>query len=154
MNNEGLCISCDLPALPRCRTDAGRREYGISGLCEVCFDNLFLDEDVVEPVLNIPPEQVLTLTELQYAPTGDGPWKIYLFNEDGYYDRENKYWFRRGKMKYPAEECTIEHAKKCADEWTERGLEVKITDGGDMLVFHSVNGEIVYGPNFWREVGL
>jgi hypothetical protein len=37
----GICIKCRQKALPRCTTDAGRREYEISGLCEVCFDGLF-----------------------------------------------------------------------------------------------------------------
>jgi hypothetical protein len=40
----GVCVSCREPALPKCKTDAGRREYRISGLCEVCWDNLFNEE--------------------------------------------------------------------------------------------------------------
>ncbi len=35
---EGLCVACREPAIPKCRTDAGRREYRISGMCEKCFD--------------------------------------------------------------------------------------------------------------------
>jgi hypothetical protein len=42
--DKGTCIACKLPALPRCYSDAGRREYGISGMCELCFDKMF-DED-------------------------------------------------------------------------------------------------------------
>lgn len=38
---SGLCIQCKLPALPRCYSKAGRKEFSISGLCEVCFDELF-----------------------------------------------------------------------------------------------------------------
>lgn len=37
---EGLCISCKEPAIPKCYSDAGRREYKISGLCEECFDEI------------------------------------------------------------------------------------------------------------------
>lgn len=37
---ETLCINCDKPALPRCYSDAGVREYFISGLCERCFDKI------------------------------------------------------------------------------------------------------------------
>lgn len=35
---QGFCIDCGLPALPRCHTDAGVKEYYISCLCEECFD--------------------------------------------------------------------------------------------------------------------
>ena len=41
---KGLCISCKQTALENCYSDAGRKEYKISGLCEKCFDSLF-DED-------------------------------------------------------------------------------------------------------------
>jgi hypothetical protein len=40
----GLCVDCGLPALPRCYSEAGRREFTISGLCEKCFDSAF-DKD-------------------------------------------------------------------------------------------------------------
>jgi len=36
----GTCIHCDKPALQNCYSEAGRREYRISGLCEKCFDKL------------------------------------------------------------------------------------------------------------------
>ncbi|KKL45629.1 hypothetical protein LCGC14_2353710 [marine sediment metagenome] len=29
---QGVCV--------RCYSDAGRREYGITGLCELCFDEI------------------------------------------------------------------------------------------------------------------
>jgi len=37
---EGICISCREPALANCYSEAGRREYRISGLCEKCFDDI------------------------------------------------------------------------------------------------------------------
>lgn len=37
---RGLCVNCGEPALPKCYSDAGRREYRISGMCEPCFDKL------------------------------------------------------------------------------------------------------------------
>lgn len=37
----GLCLQCKEPALPKCYSEAGRKEYRISGLCEVCFDKIF-----------------------------------------------------------------------------------------------------------------
>ena len=38
--SQGLCIQCKQPALERCYSDAGIREYQISGLCEKCFDEI------------------------------------------------------------------------------------------------------------------
>ena len=36
----GFCIQCKEPAAPKCYSEAGRKEYGISGLCELCFDEI------------------------------------------------------------------------------------------------------------------
>lgn len=41
----GLCIQCKLPAIPRCYSPAGRKEFQISGLCETCFDEICKEED-------------------------------------------------------------------------------------------------------------
>lgn len=35
---------CKQPALARCHTNAGRREFYISGMCEQCFDKMFSEE--------------------------------------------------------------------------------------------------------------
>jgi transcription elongation factor Elf1 len=45
---EGLCIRCNQEALPRCTTDAGRRDVEITGMCEICYDEIFM-EDPEEP---------------------------------------------------------------------------------------------------------
>jgi len=37
---QGICISCREEALPKCYSEAGKREYRISGLCEQCFDKI------------------------------------------------------------------------------------------------------------------
>lgn len=39
--SQGKCIQCKELALPKCYSGEGRKEYSISGLCEVCFDSLF-----------------------------------------------------------------------------------------------------------------
>jgi hypothetical protein len=36
----GLCVECHQPAAEHCYTDAGRREFRITGLCEECFDSI------------------------------------------------------------------------------------------------------------------
>lgn len=41
---HGLCIQCQEEALSKCYSDAGRKEYRISGLCEECFDAMFKEE--------------------------------------------------------------------------------------------------------------
>jgi hypothetical protein len=38
---KGYCIKCRQPARPRCYSQAGFNEYAITGICEVCFDDLF-----------------------------------------------------------------------------------------------------------------
>jgi hypothetical protein len=41
---EGICVRCKKPALKNCQTEAGRKEFQISGLCELCFDKLTSEE--------------------------------------------------------------------------------------------------------------
>lgn len=94
--------------------------------------------------------EVQTLTELQYAEIGEGPWKLYIYGEDGFHSGGR--WFRKGKMKYPEEEITAIAAKCYSDANISQRLEVKVCDGGDMLVFHSENGKILYGEYFWKVV--
>lgn len=40
--NKGICIHCKQP--PKLYSEAGRREYQISGLCELCFDEITAEE--------------------------------------------------------------------------------------------------------------
>lgn len=37
---KGICIQCKEEALSKCYSNAGRKEYYISGLCEKCFDKI------------------------------------------------------------------------------------------------------------------
>ena len=39
--SRGICVQCKEPALPKCYSDAGIREYQLSGLCEKCFDEIY-----------------------------------------------------------------------------------------------------------------
>lgn len=40
-HEKDICIDCKQPWQPKTHTDAGKREYRISGMCEECFDALF-----------------------------------------------------------------------------------------------------------------
>lgn len=43
-HEKGICVACGIDAQSRCKTDAGRKEYLLSGLCEICFDSIFADD--------------------------------------------------------------------------------------------------------------
>ena len=97
--------------------------------------------------------EVHTLTELQYTETADGPWKLYIYGRSGYHTGCK--WFRRGPMKYPDEEITFAQAKQRTEKAIAEKREVRICDGGDMLVFHSQDGVVLYpksAEEFWKEV--
>ena len=92
------------------------------------------------------------LTELQHAETGSGPWKLYIYGRSGYHTGGK--WFRAGKMQYPDEEISgTEAYARCQKAIRER-CEVRICDGGDMLVFHSANGTTQFGEDFWNRTGI
>lgn len=38
---KGICVDCKQPAIENCYSNAGKREYQISGLCEKCYDKIF-----------------------------------------------------------------------------------------------------------------
>jgi hypothetical protein len=37
--SKGICLECKELALPKCYSEAGVKEYKMSGLCEACFDS-------------------------------------------------------------------------------------------------------------------
>uniref|UniRef100_A0A6M3KIF7 Uncharacterized protein n=1 Tax=viral metagenome TaxID=1070528 RepID=A0A6M3KIF7_9ZZZZ len=39
-NEKGICIQCREKAIPKCYSEAGKKEFYISGLCELCFDSI------------------------------------------------------------------------------------------------------------------
>ncbi len=45
ISEEPLCICCHRPAYEHCYSDEGRREVGISGLCEECFDEITQEDE-------------------------------------------------------------------------------------------------------------
>lgn len=40
-HEKGICVACGEFAAPRIYSPEGRAEYQISGMCEVCFDDMF-----------------------------------------------------------------------------------------------------------------
>ena len=50
-HERGTCVSCSYGADARCRTDAEREEYRVSGMCGVCWQEWAMDtrEDYDEP---------------------------------------------------------------------------------------------------------
>lgn len=92
---------------------------------------------------------VHTLDQLQYSQDRKGPFALYVFREDGFHS--GKQWFNK-QVRYPDEEITIAQAQGKTARAMAAGLEVRITDGGDMLVFHAHGSKVLYGENFWDEV--
>ena len=43
-HEKGICINCLEIALPKCYSNAGHKEYRITGLCEPCFDKIATGE--------------------------------------------------------------------------------------------------------------
>lgn len=91
---------------------------------------------------------VHTLTELQYSEDRQGPWKLYVYEPNSEYHRGGV-WFRKGKPEYPDEEIEFAIAKEKCDDAMRDGREVRICDGGDMLVFHAKGDTVLYGETFW-----
>lgn len=94
--------------------------------------------------------QIEIIDDLQYAEKGTGPWRIYVYGRDGYHVGGK--WFRNGPMKYPDEEIPLHEAMLNAGVAIAHGLEVRICDGGDNLVFHAVAGNILHGQDFWSSL--
>lgn len=99
-----------------------------------------------------PDADVTTLTQLQYSVDRKGPWKLYIFELNSEYHRGGV-WFME-KPKYPEEgEITIAKASLLVMEAIKDGREIRVCDGGDMLVYHWRNGRVEHGENFWTEIG-
>jgi hypothetical protein len=92
------------------------------------------------------------LTQLQYSKDLRGPFALYVYDADGYHG--GKQWFAK-VIKYPDETISIAEAKARARAAEDDGREVRICDGGDMLVYHSQNGIQLYPPDgfhFWKAI--
>ena len=91
------------------------------------------------------------LDQLQYAvPRKGGSFRLYIFGKDGLHSGGQ--WFCR-KPKFLDEEITVSAAEIRADRAIREGKEVRVTDAGDMLVYHFKNGKRLYPAgieNVWQ----
>lgn len=90
-----------------------------------------------------------TLTELQYSTDRNGPFALYVYGMNGYHSGAQ--WFSKAP-KYPDEEITAKEARASSDLAVAVGYEVRVCDGGDMLVYHAKDSAVLYGFTFWSEV--
>lgn len=96
-----------------------------------------------------PYTELIELSELRHVEVGAGPWRLYIYGKDQ--KHRGGMWFRVGKAKYPNEEISFARARQFTDAAIVKGLEVRICDGVDNLVFRSENGKVTYGMTFWNE---
>jgi hypothetical protein len=94
------------------------------------------------------------LTELIHAEPKKGEsFRLYVYAPDGYHSRAQ--WFTSGTIKYPNEQIDAVTARRIVEHNIALGHEVRITDGGDFLVFHSEHGQQLYPAphiDFWSQV--
>jgi hypothetical protein len=103
---------------------------------------------------------IFTIDDLNYRPSDRGPWRLYVFDRNGYH-RGGKYFQRGALPQYPPNELrdywiTAAFAKDDVIQAMRQGLEVRITDGGDFLVFHWKGGKQIYPADpqtFWDQAG-
>lgn len=95
-----------------------------------------------------------TLTRLQYGNNREGPFRLYVYDARGYHS--GGVYFDR-VPRYPEEgEITSREASQRAVNAQLDGLEVRVTDAGDFLLYHAKGGLVLYPPptvDFWRQVG-
>lgn len=96
--------------------------------------------------------EVTTLTELQYAEPGTEPWRLYIFGDDGFHSGGK--WFRSTAIRYPEEEIGKDEAYQNTVAAITLKREVRICDGGDFIVFHAKDGDVLYGETFWEALGF
>ena len=103
----------------------------------------------------MPGPNIQTLTNLTYSDDRRGHLALYL------YDSNMRHYGARyiaRKITHPDEEVTPKDAKARVDAAIAAGHEVRITNGGDELVFHfaSIDRRVAHPADldqFWREIG-
>jgi hypothetical protein len=92
----------------------------------------------------------ITITGLQYSNAREGLFRLYIYNRAGYHSGTQ--WFQR----VPEEgEISVQEAMYRTLLAAANGLEVRICDGGDMLVYHCNGANVLYPKpvgDFWKEM--
>ncbi len=94
----------------------------------------------------------MILTQLIYSEDVTGTLRLYRFHPDGYHSG-GQYFTKR--IRYPEEEIGIKGAKELCEAHQARGLEVRITNGSDFLVFHAKGRKILHpksAEEFWSKM--
>lgn len=89
------------------------------------------------------------LTELGYSADTRGELKLYVYRGDRH---TGGIWFGRGRA-IDRDNITIGAARLVVASAIRRLQEVRICNGQDWLVFHAVDGEILFPPDpekFWE----
>jgi hypothetical protein len=93
-----------------------------------------------------------TLTRLQYGNNREGPFRLYIYDARGYHS--GAVYFDRVPRVF--NEISAKEAFKLASQALADGLEVRVTDDGDFLLFHARGATVLYPPltdDFWHQVG-
>jgi hypothetical protein len=93
-----------------------------------------------------------TLTQLQYSEDRRGPWRMYIYDLNGEYHRGGT-WFQEKPQYQDEGELNILLAYAATKSAFDSGREIRICDGGDMLVFHAKSNRILFGDKFWEDIG-
>lgn len=93
-----------------------------------------------------------TLDKLQYSADRKGPWRLYIYEVNSQYHRGGV-WFLI-TPKYPEEEISAAEAFDRTRRARAAGSEVRICDRGDMLVYHAKGDAVLYGEQFFQEIGV
>jgi len=78
--------------------------------------------------------------------------RLYIFEPNGMH--RGGIFFRKVPL-YSDEEISAEHARKLVDRAILEDREVRITNGGDFLVFHFKDGSLIHpesAASFWARV--